>query len=272
MNKKQDGGSWLRKNITPVVFLIIGAISFFMLCFELKKGVDKQFNKVNNLYTKETVGEKVNKLVIKSNGFIGFCSSFDLTDDKTIQLTAAHCVEEKLPTSLLGMILADELAEPTIDLYSSSFKKMSDFIVLYKNDVTDVAILGKKGTRPKNVIKLQTPRNTEFVYAVGYPGITAGRDFVISKGLFLGAESIDSRLSGIFRTTAIAKQGMSGGPTFNEFGELLGVNSNVYAMSDKDDVQIKGGFIVEFDILGLGIAGFNSVKEAVEVVNDRFFK
>lgn len=252
--------------------IMVGAIMFI-----IKKDarlVENGYNHENNLKIRGEVGQRINKLLITQNGRSGFCSSYDLTEDKNIQLTAAHCFQEGPPEELQefleGIGVLKKLDKTTkIQAYTNKLSQINGFEILFIDRQTDIAIIGKKGTRPKKKIKLEMPEQTEYIYSVGFPGTTAGSNFVISKGLFLGLDDADPVLTDIERTTAYVQQGMSGGPTFNELGQLIGVNSNKFQLGE--EAPLTGGFNASFGIIGCGIAGFKSIEKAVRQINDRFF-
>lgn len=124
-------------------------------------------------------------------------------------LTARHVVDKPL-------------VDPVYDIirYTRDTKAGYKGIVIYKSNIYDVAILKVEDGGDINTAKLAqfTPSEGERVYACGYPGSV--KVSIITVGVILH----DCLSCNEVQHTAGVYYGSSGGPVFNNDGEVIGIS------------------------------------------------
>lgn len=110
--------------------------------------------------------------------------------------------------------------------------KTLDAKVIGRDPKTDLALLKvqKEGTYPFVPLSAGAPRVGDWVVAVGNPfglGGTVTAGIVSARGRDIGSGPYDDYL----QIDAPVNRGNSGGPTFNQKGEVVGVNTAIYSPS-----------------------------------------
>ena len=124
-----------------------------------------------------------------------------------------------------------------------------------QNKDEDLAILILKNAYPKNyslsINDIKEPTPGEQIYVMGYPmsSILGRYNPSISQGI-VSKTSGFGEISGEFQITAKINLGNSGGPIFNDKGEMIGIS---VGKLDKGEILKKDGYIPE-DV-NIGISG-----------------
>jgi len=119
----------------------------------------------------------------------------------------------------------------------------------------DLAILILKNAYPRNyslsMNDIKEPTPGEQIYVMGYPmsSILGRYNPSISQGIISKTSGFGER-SGEFQITAKINLGNSGGPIFNDKGEMIGIS---VGKLDKGEILKKDGYIPE-DV-NIGISG-----------------
>ena len=128
-------------------------------------------------------------------------------------------------------------------------------IKIPQNKDEDLAILILKNAYPKNyslsINDIKEPTPGEQIYVMGYPmsSILGRYNPSISQGIISKTSGFGER-SGEFQITAKINLGNSGGPIFNNKGEMIGIS---VGKLDKREILKKDGYIPE-DV-NIGISG-----------------
>ena len=131
-------------------------------------------------------------------------SGFVIAEDG-LMLTAAHVVEGAFRVTVID-----------------SSGKEQECTVIHCDESTDVALLAlPKGNYPALQLAARSPKSGEVVRAMGYP---SKETLVITEGLVSAAVGTVQDRERMLVTCEIVN-GMSGGPLFNEFGEVIGMAS-----------------------------------------------
>jgi len=118
-------------------------------------------------------------------------------------------------------------------------RQTSEAKVLWKNEGKDLAVLEMQNPVAGLKVKFSTRqllRDGQAVWAIGYPGAAgrmSGQDSIqistITQGViskfFTSAKQGNSEATRFMQTTAAANPGNSGGPLFDDCGQVIGINS-----------------------------------------------
>ena len=123
--------------------------------------------------------------------------------------------------------------------------------VVWKSSAKDLAVLRIEGTIGGAVPAFATSDmvgDAETVYAMGFPGAADMSEeslfrVKITKGIISARTNIDDVK--VYQTDASINSGNSGGPLFNEFGQVIGIN---FARIKEDGVQ-GIGYAIQIDEL-----------------------
>lgn len=217
----------------------------------------------------------------------GSCTAF-FVDDTGHALTAKHCIDPEVrKQNILSLYLGSDVAEmgemtksimaayevsglQTLDLKIVSsqpygpmiggaypLKGRHSAVVVddAPDDNSDQALLqveGLEGPVPYLRIAADSLSAGDRIYAVGYPGVTnsGAPPFVFSPGNVLSAAALP--MLGETMVSAPMWFGMSGGPTVNAKGEIVGINKRLFSqnpnftfVTDRNDIAT---FLKEKDI------------------------
>jgi serine protease Do len=168
-------------------------------------------------------------------GFAGYYSEY-LTIGK-VQTKASVVMQSTMPGQ-----------NGTPKVFTSEIKKFGKTI-----PDEDVAILKISGVSNLPTIKLGDSKTAvvgNHVISIGFPGAIT-KNFSESKTLSeptLTSGSVSAIQKGMLQTEAVVSPGSSGGPLFNEKGEVIGVASFI-ALNDKGAAVGGGNFFVPTSVL-----------------------
>ena len=140
-------------------------------------------------------------------------------------------------------------------------------IVLARDVVNDLALL-KANVRPKIIFPISddNPYLTQDVTAAGYPMIsTLGAEVKVTKGI-VSALSAPDDFSRI-QVDAAVQPGNSGGPIFDEFGNVLGVVVSGFSDMQNVNFGIKASVVKNLLVANM----VNTMKPRKSSVNWRSF-
>lgn len=128
-----------------------------------------------------------------------------------------------------------------------------DAVVIGKNKTRDVALL-KTELRNRNPIRINVnfPKVTEQVYAVGTP-LKESLNTTVTKGIVSAFRKDKSSNLNFIQSDAAISPGNSGGPLFNNSGEVIGIAVAKYATSSSEGLNL-----------------FIPIKDALNVLNIDF--
>ena len=130
-----------------------------------------------------------------------------------------------------------------------------EFVEVPTNENIDLALLKLKRPFPRDyslsVSDIKNPKAGEQIYVMGYPmsSILGRYNPSISQGIVSKTYGFEE-IAGEFQITAKINKGNSGGPIFNDKGEIIGIS---VGKLNKKEVLKKHGFIPE-DV-NIGISG-----------------
>lgn len=182
-----------------------------------KKPVSSRLEKVkvvygeeNKLFVKKIEGIKQSTATIRTT--FGHGSGFLVSDDGYL-LTNHHVVSGS--SKVLVVIDGEEFFADVID----------------SNAQRDVALLSVKSSKQLKGLKLskKPAKLGESIYVIGTP-LDEQLDFSISKGIVSAKRKIDSQ--SFYQTDAAVNPGNSGGPVFDEYGNVIGLTVSGYFTRD----------------------------------------
>ena len=125
-----------------------------------------------------------------------------------------------------------------------------DAMLIEKNKTRDVALL-KSQIKNRNPLRINInpPKITEQVYAVGTP-LKESLNTTVTKGIVSAFRTDKSSNLKFIQSDAAISPGNSGGPLFNNFGEVVGIAVAKYASSSSEGLNL-----------------FIPIKDALNVLN-----
>ena len=107
----------------------------------------------------------------------------------------------------------------------------------------DLALMRIKPRGTLSVVKLgdsSVVSAGDRIYAIGNP---LGMDYSVSDGLISQVRQLSAELT-ILQISAPISQGSSGGPLFNQFGEVIGVTTMIVTQGQNINLAVPGNYLV----------------------------
>ena len=178
----------------------------------------------------------------------GTGSGFVIGDGKHV-VTNLHVIvpeKRKMPPSISVLASLDRITKATPIWFSR------------ERDLTILALEEDIGKTPAPFAPRETVHKTQTVFALGYPG--AGDrsqkildvEIKVSKGIISGFVTLESGITA-YQIDASVNPGNSGGPLFNECGQIVGINTQK-SLTHVRTINAQGQAQFERVPLGEGIA------------------
>jgi len=206
-----------------------------------KRDLQNDLNEINEKLEKSN---PVNIKKVNNNEWAGKCSSVIIS--KAGYIITNHHVIENADDIEVEFILNDEVQKYNAEIVQVD--KTNDLAIV---KIVDVNFDGV-GELPYNFKTISSDVGTK-VYAFGYPMALSimGKEIKVTDGMISSKTGFDGDIT-TYQITAPIQAGNSGGPLFDEKGNLIGINSSGIRKDIADNVaySIKTSYVLSLiDIL-----------------------